>query len=191
MLETNFNPFPELSTTRLLLRRITDDDAPAIFNMRSDERVMQYIERPRAKTIEDGEAFIRKIEDALLANEGITWGIELNETPGLLVGTIGYWRIMKEHYRAEIGYMLHPDQWRNGIMKEALLAVIDAGFNLLQLHSIEASINPANVASANILRSVDFVKEAYFKEAFFYEGTFRDVEIYSLLKDVAQKKSSI
>ena len=183
MLETNFTPFPHLTTNRLLLRRVTNDDAPAVLSMRSDERVMQYIDRPRAVTIDDAKAFIKRIEDALVTNEGITWGIELKDTPGLLIGTIGYWRIMKEHYRAEIGYMLHPDQWKKGIMKEALVTVIDAGFNIVKLHSIEANINPENIASANILRSTGFVKEAYFKESFFYEGTFKDAEIYSRLQD--------
>ncbi|MEO6722681.1 MAG: GNAT family protein, partial [Ferruginibacter sp.] len=66
---------------------------------------------------------------------------------------------------------------------EALFKVIDAGFELLKLHSIEAHINPANIASANILLSVGFVREARFKENFFYNGTFRDTEIYSRLQN--------
>ena len=183
MLETNFIPFPILSTQRLLLRRIISQDAPAILQLRSNEMVMQYIDRERCQTLTDAEAFVKKINDALEFNEGITWGIALDEAPGILIGTIGYWRIMKEHYRAEIGYMLHPDHWKKGIMKEALLKVIDTGFNHLKLHSIEAHINPDNVASANILTSTGFVREAYFKENFFYKGTFRDTEIYSRLQD--------
>jgi RimJ/RimL family protein N-acetyltransferase len=181
MLETNFAPFPLLSTERLLLRRITNADANEILQMRSNEIVMQYIDRERAATIDDAKIYIKRIDDSLTANDGITWGIELNDAPGVLIGTIGYWRIMKEHYRAEIGYMLSPAQSRKGIMKEALLKVIDAGFDLLKLHSIEAHINPANVASAKVLMTVGFIREAYFKENFFYNGTFRDTEIYSRL----------
>ena len=54
----------------------------------------------------------------------------------------------KEHYRAEIGYALHPAFWKKGIMKEAILAVVDYGFNKMHLHSIEANINADNIASA-------------------------------------------
>ena len=183
MLAINFSPFPELSTKRLLLRRITKYDAPGILKLRSDETVMRFIDRERAKTLADAESFVRRIDDSLQANEGITWGIAFKEEPDLLIGTIGYWRIMKEHCRAEIGYMLRPDLWGKGIMKEALLEVIDTGFNSLKLHSIEAHINPENTASGNILQATGFVKEAHFKEDFYYEGTFRDTIIYSRLQD--------
>ena len=191
MLQTNFAAFPILSTKKLLLRRITDQDAPEILQMRSDERVMQYIDRERAKTLDDARLFVKRIDDSLKMNDGITWGIAWKETPGILLGTIGYWRIMKEHYRAEIGYMLSPDHWKKGIMKEALLKVIDVGFTALKLHSIEAHINPANAASANILRSAGFIKEAFFKENFFYNDTFRDTEIYSLLTTASETQSQL
>src|SRR5690242_7613856 len=120
----NFNPFPTLITERLVLRKIGDEDAPEIFTLRSDERVMKYIDRPRAKSIEDARMLISKMDEALVKNEGITWGITLK--PGLkVIGTIGYWRIMKEHFRAEIGYQLHFDLQRKGIMQEALIKVLD------------------------------------------------------------------
>jgi len=53
----------------------------------------------------------------------------------------------------------------------------------MQLHSIEAHINPANAASAAILESTGYVREAYFKEDYFFKGKFLDTAIYSLLKD--------
>lgn len=99
-----------------------------------------------------------------------------------LVGTIGYHIIEKEHYRAEIGYMLHPKLWSKGLMSEAISVVLDFGFNQMGLHSIEARINPANKQSAKILTKHSFIKEGYFKENYFYNGTFWDSEIYSLLK---------
>jgi len=77
--------------------------------------------------------------------------------------------------------MLDPDFWGKGIMKEALLAAIDFGFNQMNLHSIEAHINPDNTASGMLLEKVGFVREAYFKEDFFFRGEFIDTAIYSLL----------
>ena len=88
----------------------------------------------------------------------------------------------KEHYRAEIGYVLNPAFWKKGIMKEAILAVLGYGFDVMHLHSIEANINPGNAASAGVLEATGFIKEAYFKEDFFFDGTFRDTIIYSRLK---------
>jgi ribosomal-protein-alanine N-acetyltransferase len=105
----------------------------------------------------------------------------LKENPSQLIGTIGLWRIIKQHYRAEIGYMLHPDYWKKGLMKEAIIRVNDFGFNDIKLHSIEAHINPGNEGSAAILESTGYIREAYFKEDFFFDGTFRDTAIYSKL----------
>ena len=60
--------------------------------------------------------------------------------------------------------------------------MIEHGFNKMQLHSIEAIINPGNDASRNLLKKVGFIKEGYFKENFFFEGEFFDSEVYSLVK---------
>ncbi len=92
-----------------------------------------------------------------------------------------YLNFKKENYRAEFVYALHPDHWGKGIMNEVAEAVIDYGFKVLKLHSIEANINPENIASQKLLEKHKFVKEAYFKENFFWEGKFLDSAIYSLL----------
>jgi [ribosomal protein S5]-alanine N-acetyltransferase len=182
MLDPNFSPFPEISTRRLLLRRMTKDDAGEIFFLRSNEDVMKYVDRPRALSIKDAKDFLDHINESLVINDGITWGITIKENPEKLIGYIGYWRMKKEHYRAEIGYMLNPAFWKKGFMKEAIFSVLDFGFNTMHLHSIEANISPGNAASAGVLEATGFIKEAYFKEDFFYDGTFRDTVIYSKLK---------
>ena len=182
MLQPDFSIFPEIKTARLVLRKVNLTDAPEILHLRSDEAVMRYIDKERAATILDAEIFVKRITQSLEFNEGITWAIALKEDPATLIGTIGYWRIIKEHYRAEIGYMLHPGYWKKGFMKEALEKVIDMGFNELGLHSIEAHINPDNQASAAILTGTGFIKEAHFKEDYFFNGKFKDTAIYSRLR---------
>jgi [ribosomal protein S5]-alanine N-acetyltransferase len=182
MLELNFSPFPEITTENLSLRRMTAQDVAEILFLRSSGDVMKYIDRPKAISMQDAQSFLDIINNSLEANDGITWGIAMKENPGNLIGTIGYWRIIKEHYRAEIGYMLHPAFWKKGIMKEAISAVLDFGFNIMCLHSIEARINAHNAASAGVLAATGFIKEAHFKEDFFFDGTFRDTVIYSRLK---------
>ncbi|MEO6813805.1 MAG: GNAT family N-acetyltransferase [Ginsengibacter sp.] len=182
MLQLNFNPLTELKTERLLLRRLKNTDAEAIFRMRSDKNVMKYIGKKPTESLEEAMEFINTINSALNIGSGITWAITLRENPENVIGTIGYWRLIKDHFRAEVGYMLHNDYWRKGLIKEALLKVIDFGFNEMKLHSIEAHINPENIASAKALESTGFIREAYFKEDFFFEGVFGDTAIYSKLK---------
>lgn len=182
MLRPAFNPFPSITTSRLLLRRITTGDAPEILFFRSNKDTMQYIDKEAATSIDEVVTFIQHMDELISANDSILWGIALLEDPDKLIGTIGLWRFVKEHFRAEIGYMLHPDLWRNGIMKEALGAIIDYSFNTVLLHSIEARINPLNKASEALLISTGFVQEGYFKEDYFFRGEFGDTAVYSRLK---------
>ena len=180
MLQLNFNPFPELSTERLVLREISSADTKEIFQLRSDKNVMQFLDRPLAQSIDDAMALIKKIADGHDKNENITWGITLQKLPKL-IGTIGFWRIDKENYRAEIGYLLHPGEQGKGLMQEAISAVLTYGFKTMGLHSVEANVNPANNASIKLLEKNNFTKEAHFKENYFYNGRFLDSAIYSLL----------
>ena len=181
MLEINFSPFPDLSTTRLLLRKMDNTDADELFKLRSDNSVMKYIGKKPMENIDEANAFINLINENIHNNSGINWAITLKEEPNKLIGVIGLWRIIKEHYRAEIGYMLRPEFWRKGIIKEAILRVKDYGFNEMKLHSIQGNINAINIGSAKSLESTGFVCEAFFKEDFYNNEKFEDTKIYSIL----------
>ena len=180
MLHLNFEPFPFLNTGRLHLRNVTPDDAPEIFFLRSDPRMMEFLDRAPAASLQDALQFIHNINNQEKAGDAITWAITLKETPKL-IGTICFWNIQKEHYRAEIGYALHSEHQRRGLMQEALTAVLDYGFTVLKFHSVEANVNPANVTSIKLLERNAFIREGYFRENYFYNGQFLDSAIYSLL----------
>ncbi|WP_409416910.1 GNAT family N-acetyltransferase [Flavobacterium sp. PS2] len=180
MLTFNFSPFPVLETERLIIRRVTNEDANEIIALRSNPETMKYIPRPLTKTTEQALEHIAQIDSTIETNEGINWGITL-KGDSKVVGIIGYYRIKPEHYRAEIGYMLLPELHGKGIIPEAVKTVIDYGFNEMKLHSIEAAIDPDNFASERVLQKIGFVKEGHFKEVEYYEGIFLDSVIYSLL----------
>ncbi|MFH7011409.1 GNAT family N-acetyltransferase [Flavobacterium sp. FlaQc-52] len=180
MLEFNFTPFPVIETERLVLRRINNDDANEVFELRSNPETMKFIPRPLVKDTEDALEHIAMMEDKIVTNVGINWGITLKDSSKLL-GIIGYYRLQPENYRAEIGYMLAPEYHGKGIIPEAVNRLIRYGFDDLKLHSIEAIIDPENFASEKVLHKCGFVKEAHLKEAEFYDGRFLDKVIYSLL----------
>ena len=180
MLNINFTPFPNLETQHLQLRRLVNDDFNEILALRSDNEIMQYIPRPLAKTKEDALEHIAIINSRIESNEGINWAITL-KNDSKLIGIIGHYRLKPEHYRAEIGYMLLPEYHAKGIMTEAIKEVVKYGFEIMKLHSIEALIDPRNLASEKVLQKNGFVKEAHFIENEYYEGQFLDSVVYSLL----------
>lgn len=181
MLQPRFLPFPELETERLVLKEITRQDAPMLLQLRSNRDVMKYIERPLASSIDDVNTLIDLIADNLHKNEGLTWGIFLKDGDSGLKGTIGFWRLLKEHYRAEIGYLLDPSLQGMGLMFEAMQEALRYGFNQIQLHSVEANVHPENKASIRLLEKAGFVREAYFRENYFFNNNFGDTAVYSLI----------
>lgn len=181
MLSLNFTPFPTIETERLLLRSLSMDDADTMHSLRNNPQVLEYLNRDPDASIEETRKKMEVIIKNQEENIAIFWAIAYKETPSAMIGNICYWQIQKQNYRAEVGYMLHPAHWQKGIMKEALKAVLQYGFTEMKLHSIEAGINADNTASASLLKSCGFVKEAFFRENYYYNGIFYNSEIYSIL----------
>ncbi len=181
MLTINFHPFQNIETERLILRRLNENDADEILAMRGNPETMKYIPRPLAKTREDALTHIATIEEKIVNNTGINWGITIKGS-SKIIGIIGHYSIIPENHRAEIGYMSLPESNGKGYMSEAVKAVVAYGFEQMNLHSIEAIIDPENIASERVLQKNGFVKEAHIRENLLWEGSYLDTVIYSLLK---------
>jgi ribosomal-protein-alanine N-acetyltransferase len=181
MLTINFNPFPVIESPRLILRRPVAADIDELFKYRSDKELMQYIPHRYATSRAQVEETLERIDKLIAANEGINWAITL-KGDDTIIGMVGYVHFYKEHYRAEIGYMLHTPYHGQGIAAEATKAAIDYGFGALQLHSIEAIVNSKNAASQKLLQRLGFTNDAFFRDYLCHDGKFMDANVYSLLK---------
>lgn len=151
-----------------------------MFEMRSDPEVMQYIQRPIAKSHDDAMALIKVLMDSFDSNSAITWGV-FEKGKDKLMGTAGFWQIEKNNFRGEIGYLLHKDLWGKGIMHEILAAIISYGFNEINLNAIVGICNPVNEASIKLLERHNFKKEGQLSDALFFEGQFYDSVVFCLL----------
>ena len=187
MIELNFSPFPTIETDRLILRKLAPSDIDVLFEIRSNEEAMRYIDKPLAKTKEEVIFLYHSMMENLDKNLGIMWAIQYKENATIL-GYIGFWRIDTTNHRGEIGYTLLPQHFRKGIASEAIAAALDYGFTKLNFHSTVADINPANIASQKLLEKHGYVQEAYFRENYYSAGKFLDSAIYCLLKSDWENK---
>ena len=157
MLQPNFSPFPTLTTRRLILRKLKYEDEQEIYELRTNEEVNQFLDRERAKSVEDARKFINKILKGIFDNEAILWAINLNDNDRL-IGSVVYYNISIKDSRGEIGYELNPAQQGKGIMQEALEPVIQFGFEQLGFETIEAWPTEKNTRSIQLLEKFDFKK---------------------------------
>lgn len=182
-----FNKFPNLQSERLIFREFKIDDAKDLFDIRSSKKTMEFMDTDLHNDISESEIFINSIRDSFVNKTGINWAI-IEKASNKFIGYFGFWRMIPENCRAEIGYALKPEFWGKRLMKEAMEIFIPFGFKNIKLHSIEANVNPNNEASIKLLENLKFKKEAYFRENFLFDGNFYDSLIFSLLEtDVKQK----
>lgn len=153
-----FTPFPVLTTERLVLKRITEDDWNEILFLRSDPTVNRYIERPperQTRSQEDALRFIKEIQSNVENNHSLAWGITLKDAPNI-IGSICLWNFSADKSITEVGYDLRPEFHGKGIMGEALERVLEYGFIELKVEQIEAFTHRDNMASKKLLTTHGF-----------------------------------
>lgn len=181
MSAVDLNFLPELVTSRLHLRAIKLEDANEVLLLRSNPQIMKYIARPLISSIKEAEAHIESIQAGIAKKEMLNWAITMKGSDKL-IGIIGLYRMVPEHYRTEVGYMLLEEYQKKGITHEALQVVMDHGFKAMNFHLIEAVIDKDNTGSEKLLLKNGFVKEAHFRENYFFEGKFLDSVHYCMLR---------
>lgn len=178
----SFDPFPILETPRLILRQLERSDAEAIFRNHSDPEVVRYLGRNPDTAIEVSIHRLQLCLDAVRDQTGIRWGIVRREDPTVLMGTVGFWKWNKPCFNAEIGYEIGPAYWNKGYMTEAIRASLRYGFDHMELHRVEANIDPDNKGSRRAAEKAGFTLEATLRQNWFYAGRFTDSVIYGILK---------
>jgi RimJ/RimL family protein N-acetyltransferase len=102
-------------------------------------------------------------------------------TDGQMIGTCTLHKLFAQNRRAELGYLLGRAYWGQGYMHEALQALVDHAFQAMQLHRLEADIDPRNAASARSLERLGFVREGLLRERWIVGGEISDSALYGLL----------
>ena len=182
MYQRNFLPFPKLETERLVLRKLSKEDAAAIFQLRSDQENRKYIDSPLARSLEDAQTFISEIEEGIFQNEFIYWAVDSKNKPNTLLGTICIWNFSTRSNKAEVGFELSQEFQRQGFMMEALTAVLHYAWEELQLTTIEAYTNSQNMPSQRLLKKLDFEKISVFNQEHSTKGYYYSMSVYRLRK---------
>ncbi len=170
----------ELTSRRLLLRPLDDDDAPAVQQMASEPEIaatMLAVPHPYP----DGAA-ARWIatHEALRHKSNHVFGIEIRESR-VLVGTVSV-RCNPVHLRAELGYWTGVPYWGNGYATEAVRTVVDWGFETLGLERIYAQHLDGNKASGRVLQKAGLLYEGTLRHCVRKNGTHYDTPMYAILR---------
>lgn len=150
-----FDPFPAIKTNRLLLRETLVTDAWEVLFLRSDPSMLAYLKKPAMKDLEEAHVHIMKLHVNRRNALSLDWCITCPPV-SRMIGSICLWNFSADRKKAEVGYLLHPRHRKQGIMAEALKAVMNYGFNELKLTRIEAYTHRDNDASLGLLKRHGF-----------------------------------
>lgn len=172
---------PDIETERLRLRKLTMRDAQDIYTYSQDPQVARYVLWDAMTSLAEAKNYIRFMLRKYRLGEPASWGIEWKAT-GQIIGTIGWMWIQRDNASAEAGYSLNRRFWNQGIMTEALGALIDYGFRGMNLNRIEAQHETLNPASGAVMRKCGMVKEGTLRQRMMNKGRFVDVDLYAILR---------
>ena len=181
-IDAAFTQFPTLSTSRLRLRQITTADAEALFAIKSDLEVTKHYGQEPHRSLESTLAWILRLQADYERREALAWGVTLKDDDRV-IGSCVFWNFGPGLHCAEVGYELHRAYQQQGIMTEALSAMVTYGFGELGLRRIEAVPLEANSASQALLRRLGFVCEGNLRQRHFFRGGYEDQLYFGVLRE--------
>lgn len=159
----------ELHTPRLTLRSARSGDLDGLHAVLSDPRATLWWSTPPHETLEETRTWL----DAMIANgpDHPDFVIELD---GRVIGKAGFWRL------PDVGYILNPDVWGQGLAAEAVGAAIDHVFRTREIETLTADVDPENAASIRLLERLGFVRTGFAERTWNVGGVWKDSLFYGL-----------
>lgn len=179
--DLTYQDFPVLETERMILRAPRVADGPVLLPIYSDPEVMAYTGRSPLERMEEMEQWLSMLARGYCEDKGIRWHMVFKEN-GELIGDLGFHHYEPAYFLCELGYRLSKHYWRQGLMSEALRAVLAHGFSRMDFNRIQALVDVRNQRSAGFLLRNGFTLEGVLRDYEYNHGVFEDLIMFSMLK---------
>lgn len=172
-----------LETERLILRRFTVRDADAMYtNWASDPEVTRYLTWPAHAGVETSRAVLADWTAAYAQKSFYQWAIVLKDSADEPVGSIGAVNVSDDIAAVQIGYCLGRRWWHQGIMSEALGAVMDFFFDAVGCNRVACRHDPRNPHSGMVMQKCGMKYEGTQRSADRNNQGICDTSWYALLR---------
>jgi len=177
------NPAYRIETERLVVRCYQPSDARLLAESVSEST--EHLKPWMPWAHDEPEPFVEK-EKRLVRfrgmfdlSENYVYGIFNKEETKLIGGTGLHPRLGDNEL--EIGYWIHKDYVRRGLVTESTAALIKVAFEIIHIHRIEIHCDPVNIASASVPRKLGFTHEGTLRAKTPFLDRWRDTMIWGLL----------
>ena len=149
-------------------------------------KVTEYLLWEPHKCHDQTKDYLHYIQKCYRSGDFYDWAVVLNGEKKM-IGTCGFTTLDFNHNCAEIGYVLNPKYWGQGIAAEAVRRVMDFGFMELNIHRIEAKYIIGNDSSRRVMEKCGMRFEGVRRSSMFIKGDYRDIGVCSILYDEYMK----
>jgi [ribosomal protein S5]-alanine N-acetyltransferase len=175
---------PILETERLILRPITPEDAPAVFDYASNPNMTRFTLFETHQTIDESRWFVNDhVRSRYACKEPDPFAITLKGEPDRMVGALGAHWVSQPNGTMEMGYALAEPHWGKGLVVEAAAAVIGYVFTEYAVERLQARVFVGHNPSERVLQKLGFTREGVLRSLIFRRGAWHDLVIYSLLRE--------
>lgn len=175
---------PSLETERLILRAVTEADAPAILEYASNPKVARLTAWEPHRTLDDTFQFIHEYvagRYALKVPEPLV--ITQKDNPGKTIGTVGCFWASEKNKTMELAYALSEPFWGRGLVVEAARAVVDHVFRNYDVNRVQAHCKAENLASARVMEKLGMKYEGTVRSGVILKGQVWDMKYYAVLRE--------
>jgi RimJ/RimL family protein N-acetyltransferase len=153
-----------LETERLVLRRLSAEDAAFILELVNEPSWLQFIGDRGVRTLEGARDYILKGPVDMYERLGFGLYLTALKASGVPIGLCGL--IKRESLKdVDIGFAFFPTFWGNGYAYESASAVMAYGKSALGLSRIVAITSPDNESSIRLLEKLGFTFEQMIRAA--------------------------
>ncbi|GHA53824.1 GNAT family N-acetyltransferase [Pontibacter akesuensis] len=170
-----------LTTDRLQLRELTPEIFNQLFVTRTKAQIMDYLGLKSDEEFADmEERYVKGLTTYYTTFKGFHL---IDPETQQVIGNCDFHTWVRSHRRAEIGYNLFDDTYKNkGLMKEALARILTFGFEEMELYRVEALIATYNIPSLQLVQHFGFKREGLLRNHYNVKGVLEDSVAFSLLK---------
>lgn len=173
---------PDFVTERLRLRRPVSSDAEPIFHAYAqDPEVTRYLVWQPHTAIETTKAFVAECEARWSNRSGFPFAITLRRSDD----PIGMIELRPKSHRVELGFVLARMHWGNGLMPEAIRAIVSASLGITAIFRVEATCDVENKASARAMEKAGLACEGILRRYIVHPNVSpepRDSLVYAITK---------
>lgn len=171
---------PTLDGERIRLRAVRPADDPGLLAVFGDARHLRYWSHGPLADLDDVRQYREGIAAGTRDRTFFQWAVT-EPAEDRLIGTVTLSAWDRGNRRAEVGFILRPDHAGQGLAADAVRTAIWFGIDRMELHRVEADVDPENAASIRLLRRLGFRHEGHFRERWFTFGSWKDSAMYGLL----------